>query len=150
MHGDAMQPGDASGDIYTTLSYHAKNNKSPGPWDLGITTRTPVRGEVLTLGGPGGAYACFDRGRAVVCVVHLSDFWDLSVLGSWVKPRGTRQGIRKGGKGAIRLPKIQVLTCCSVTLDRYASRVEPGEASVVAAARLAAILSASWPVHAHS
>ena len=31
------------------------------------------------------------------------------VLGSWVKPCGTRLGIRKGEKGAIRLPKILVL-----------------------------------------
>ena len=33
----------------------------------------------------------------------------LSVLGSWVKPCGTRLGIRKGVKGAVRLLKILVL-----------------------------------------
>ena len=32
-----------------------------------------------------------------------------SVLGSWVKPYGTRLEIRKGEKGAVRLPKILVL-----------------------------------------
>ena len=32
-----------------------------------------------------------------------------SVLGSWANPRGTRLGINKGGKGAVRLPKIIVL-----------------------------------------
>ena len=32
-----------------------------------------------------------------------------SVLGSWVKPCRTRLGIRKGEKGAVRLPKILVL-----------------------------------------
>ena len=32
-----------------------------------------------------------------------------SVPGSWVKPCGTRLGIRDGGKGAVRLPKIRVL-----------------------------------------
>ena len=32
-----------------------------------------------------------------------------SVLGYWVKPCGTRLGLRKGGKGAVRLPKILVL-----------------------------------------
>ena len=32
------------------------------------------------------------------------------VLGSWVKPCGKRLGIRKGGKGAVRLPNILVLT----------------------------------------
>ena len=31
------------------------------------------------------------------------------VLGSWVNPCGTRLGIRKGRKGAVRLPKILVL-----------------------------------------
>ena len=33
-----------------------------------------------------------------------------SVLGSWVKPCGTRRGIRKCGKGASKLPKILVVT----------------------------------------
>ena len=32
-----------------------------------------------------------------------------AVLGSWVKPRGTRLGIRKVVKDAVRLPKILVL-----------------------------------------
>ena len=40
---------------------------------------------------------------------------DLRVWGSTgdlgVKPRGKRLGIRKGGEGAVRLPKILVLTC---------------------------------------
>ena len=37
-------------------------------------------------------------------------FASRSVLGSWVIPCGTRLGIRRGGKGAVRLPKILVLT----------------------------------------
>ena len=40
-------------------------------------------------------------------------FWAIqarSVLGSWVKPCGTRLGIRKCGKGAVRLPNILVLS----------------------------------------
>ena len=35
--------------------------------------------------------------------------FDSSVLGSWVKPYGTRLDISKGAKRAIRLPKILVL-----------------------------------------
>ena len=35
-----------------------------------------------------------------------------SVLGYWVKPRGTRLGIRKDAKGAVRRPKILVLIIC--------------------------------------
>ena len=34
----------------------------------------------------------------------------MSVLGSWVKPRGRGWGIRKGEKGAVRLPKMLVLS----------------------------------------
>ena len=32
----------------------------------------------------------------------------VQVLGSWLKPCGTRLGIRKGGNVAVRLPKILV------------------------------------------
>ena len=35
-----------------------------------------------------------------------------SVLESWVKPCGTRLGIRKDEQGAVRLPKILVLIIC--------------------------------------
>ena len=42
-------------------------------------------------------------------VARPSTPFAFSVLGSWVKPYGTRLGIREGGKGAVRLPKIQVL-----------------------------------------
>ena len=63
----------------------------------------------------------------------------MSVPGSWVKPCGTRLGIRKGGKGAIRLPKIRVLTWrrqqMQLDLDVPAAAAGHAEASCDAIAR---------------
>ena len=50
-----------------------------------------------------------------VAVRHLRS---VSVLGSWIKPCGTWSVIRTGGKGAVRLPKILVLTCENILRHR--------------------------------
>ena len=61
--------------------------------------------------------------EGVTAATHPDLFWatrgpsraqSASVLGSWVKPYGTRLGMRKGGKGAVRLPKILVLASLAV------------------------------------
>ena len=59
-----------------------------------------------------------------VCRKHImGQYWDLGVT-----PCGTRPETRKGEKGAIRLPKILVLTCvtpargCSVTISSAVTR----------------------------
>ena len=59
-----------------------------------------------------------------------------SVLGSWVKPYGTRLEIRKGEKGAVRLPKILVLTWrLPVAGERGADGEHAGRGRRAAAAR---------------
>ena len=67
---------------------------------------------VVTLVSSGRASAwlavvvlCVNAHQAIEVFTELG-----SVLGSWVKPCGKREGIRKGGKGAVRLPNVLALT----------------------------------------
>ena len=60
-----------------------------------------LRENVESYSNPGQA-------RALACA-HAQ-----SVPGSWVKPCGTRLGMRKRGNGAVRIPKILVLTGRSI------------------------------------
>ena len=67
-----------------------------------------------------------------------------SVLGSWVKQCGARVGIRKGGEGAVRLPKVLVVRGGGRRDPPDARSTEPGSRQCRRSARAQSCSRPTW------